>query len=433
MKKALINVKIYDYFEYIDNGFVVFDETITKVGPMSSFVDDGYQLIDGAGQLLLPGLVCGHTHIYSLFARGLALPFNPKNFQDILDQLWWKIDRHIDREIIYHSGLIAGYEFIKNGVTRLIDHHASGKDIEGTLESLKQALIKVGIKASLCFEISDRFDVDAAIKENRKYITDNQDGEYPGLFGMHASMSLSDDTLVKVKQAVGTDPIHIHVAESEMDQQDCISKYGMRVIERLDKFGLISRDSILVHAIHINDNERDIIRKRKATIAVNISSNMNNAVGLPDIAIFMQEGIPVIVGNDGLSLGMMDEFVALYYAMHHRYGHPTAFGLDDLKKLICMTYDYASRLFKQKLGRIQSGFAADFMLFPYQAPTNINADNAFGHVFFGVFQHMNPKHVYASGKLLVKDYGLVDATSAKAYEQAREVADRLWTNIKQEK
>ncbi|NCA95776.1 MAG: amidohydrolase, partial [Methanomicrobia archaeon] len=94
MKKAIINVKIYDFAHFLNDGFVVFDHKILKVGKMENFVDENYEIIDGQNSILMPGLVCAHTHIYSTFARGLALPFNPKNFQEILDQMWWKIDRH---------------------------------------------------------------------------------------------------------------------------------------------------------------------------------------------------------------------------------------------------------------------------------------------------------------------------------------------------
>ena len=125
--KAIINARIYDYDKYIENGYVVFDKKIVKVGEMKSFKNNGYQLIDAKGQMLLPNFVCAHSHIYSIFARGLALPFNPKNFQDILNQMWWKLDSQIDNEITYYSGIAAGSEFLLNGVTTVIDHHASGQ------------------------------------------------------------------------------------------------------------------------------------------------------------------------------------------------------------------------------------------------------------------------------------------------------------------
>ena len=163
---------------------------------MKSFKNDVYQLIDAKGQMLLPNFVCAHSHIYSIFARGLALPFNPKNFQDILDQMWWKLDSQIDNEITYYSGIAAGSEFLLNGVTTIIDHHASGTEIIGSLTSLKKALNNtLHMRSILCFESSDRYPIKDCVKENMSFANKNHTEFVSGLFGMHASMSLSDNSL----------------------------------------------------------------------------------------------------------------------------------------------------------------------------------------------------------------------------------------------
>ena len=198
---ALINVRIFDYQNYIENGFVVFDKTIHKVGKMSDFKNEGYKVIDGKGQLLMPNFVCAHSHIYSIFARGLILPFNPHNFQEILDQMWWKLDAKIDNPITYYSGIAAGSEFLLNGVTTIIDHHASGTDILGSLSSLKKALDNtLHLRSILCFETSDRYPVDECIKENISFAKKYHSEHISGLFGMHASMSLSEKTLNKISK-----------------------------------------------------------------------------------------------------------------------------------------------------------------------------------------------------------------------------------------
>ena len=166
--KALINVRIYDYHQYIENGFIIFDNEIREIGPMKNYAPRyDFEVIDGHGDLVMPSFVCAHAHIYSIFARGLALPFDPKNFQDILDQLWWKIDAQINNEITYYSGIAAASEFLLNGVTSVIDHHASG-EILGSLSSLKKAVSDVaGMRGIYCFETSDRYNVDECVEENR--------------------------------------------------------------------------------------------------------------------------------------------------------------------------------------------------------------------------------------------------------------------------
>lgn len=429
MRRALINARIYDFSRYIPNGFVIFEETIILAGPMEEFPKFDGPVVDVAGQWLLPGFVCGHTHMYSAFARGLLLPFNPKNFQDILDQLWWKLDHALDEEANYNSGLLAASEFIKHGVTTIFDHHASGTQITGSLTTLLQAVTSVGLRCAYAFEVSDRFDVTTAISENRDFISQHSTNVTQGLFGLHASMSLSEQTLVDVKKHLGQDPIHIHIAESQLDQSDCESKYQSRVVERLHNHGLLNRDSLLVHAIHVDDHELDIIKQQDCTIAVNVASNMNNSVGIPDILKFISKGIPVIIGNDGMSWSMASEYLTLYYAMHHRYQTPTAFNLGHLLTMINNTYAYASRCFGVKLGRLTTGYQADFMTVHYDAPTPINADNAFGHLFFGLFPAFKPTDVYVSGQRLVKNGELTSRKLHHSLQGVPAVAMRIWREV----
>lgn len=429
MKTAIINTQIYDFETYIADGYVIFSNTIEQVGPMAKFRNDNYHIIDAKHALLMPGLVCGHTHIYSAFARGMSVLFNPRNFQDILDQLWWKLDAQLDNEATYYSGIVAGSSFALHGVTTLIDHHASGAQISGSLESLKTALDEVGLRAAYAFESSDRFPLDETIEENINFINRHNDHFTKGLFGMHASMSLSNQSLAKIKARLGQTPIHIHVAESQMDQEDCLNKYHQRVIERLDSFELINEGSIIVHGIYLNDHELDIIKKRKAVIAVNVSSNMNNAVGLPDILRFLDKGIPVIIGNDGIAMSMCSEYLTTYYAMQHRYQQPTTFTLKHLQQLIDATYEYASGLLNVKLGRIKPGFAADLLLNTYIAPTPIDETNGFGHLFFGLLDGFKPSDVFIGGHPVVTNSQLNHHQLNQKIANASKVAKRIWNKI----
>lgn len=434
MKKAIINIKIYDFAKFLDNSFVVFDHSILSVGAMSDFVDEGFEIIDGRGALLMPGLVCAHTHIYSKFARGLALPFNPKNFQEILDQMWWKLDHHIDNETSYYSGIVAAADFLRDGVTTIIDHHASGQEISGSLASLKKAVCdEASMRALFAFEVSDRFNVDEAIEENISFIRNFKTPHTAGLFGLHASMSLSEDSLNQVSARLKGAPIHIHVAESEMDEEDAINKYGERVVERLDRHGLINEDSLLIHCVHVNDKELDIIKRRQAAIVVNVTSNMNNAVGLPNINKFREKEIPVMIGNDGLSSGIANEYINVLYSAHLLNKKPTAFDLGNLLEMINRGYEYVSRLLGVKLGRIEAGYEADLLLMPYVPPTALDESNVLGHLFYGLMHAFKPSDVFVAGNHLLKNYELANKKLVLEYEKSQGVADRLWNRIKGEK
>ena len=430
--KALINVRIYDYKDYIENGYVVFDELIHEVGEMKNFKYKGYQIIDGKGQLLLPNFVCAHSHIYSIFARGLSLPFNPHNFQEILDQMWWKLDSKIDNQITYYSGIAAGSEFLLNGVTTIIDHHASGTEILGSLSSLKKALDNtLHLRSILCFETSDRYPVDECIKENISFANRYHTSTVNGLFGMHASMSLSNETLKKISRKLKDLPIHIHVAESDMDVIDSHQKYDMEILERLDKYHLVNKDSLIVHGVYISDKELDIVKNRGAYMVVNPSSNLNNAVGITDIKRFLDKDIPVMVGNDGLSSSMAIEYQNALYLTHLKNESPTALNISHILKMINNAYEYVGRRLDIKIGKIQNGFVSDFMLVPYTPFTDMNNSNAFGHIFYGLFPNFRPNDVYVSGKNLVKNGVLSSKKVKNELQIANKYSAELWKRVKE--
>ena len=431
--KAIINVRIYDYKNYIENGFVIFDEKIRKVGKMSDFKNDGYEVNDGNGQLLLPNFVCNHAHIYSIFARGLVLPFNPHNFVEILEQMWWKMDAKIDNKTTYYSGICAGKEFIENGVTTIIDHHASGTDIIKSLTMLKKSLVDdLGLRALLCFETSDRYPVDKCIKENISFMDKFKSDHVRGLFGMHASMTLSDKTLKAVARKLGDNPIHIHVAESEMDENDSFVKYHMSIMERLDKFSLVNPNSLIVHGVSISDKELDIVHKNNAYMVVNTTSNMNNAVGIPNVRNYLEHNIKVLVGNDGLSSNMATEYLNVLYTTHLYNKTPLGLGLGEVLEMINNSYDYVSKMLGIKLGKIEKDYESDFLLVPYKPFTEMNSGNAFGHVFYGLYPSFRPNDVYASGKLLLKNRKIVSRKVNRLFDEANEVSKDLWRRIKED-
>ncbi|MCE7742852.1 MAG: amidohydrolase family protein [Candidatus Heimdallarchaeota archaeon] len=426
--KAIINVKIYDYETYIENGYCIYGKEILEVGEMILFPDFDGEIIDGKGKILLPGLINFHTHIYSTLVRGAAIPFLPRTFRDILEQLWWKFDSKLDNTSTYHSAMVYGLESLKNGVTSLIDHHASGIDITGSLDALKRAIVdKLGMRGIFCFETSDRFNITECIEENLaglKY--DSFDAK--GMFGLHASMSLSEETLDKVSRVLKGAPIHVHVAESIEDEEDSIDKYRMRVVNRYLNYGLLNKDSILAHCVHINEDEAKFISQNKAVIALNPTSNMNNAVGSFNIDLFRDKNIQILIGNDGLGTNIAKEWTYFFFAGKAGINNAAGIGFDELLKYIIGSYEYFGRRMGIKIGKIKQGYVADLVLVPYLNPTNMNERNAFGHVFYGLFDNFKPSDVIVKGKTLIEDYESI-LDEKKLYKNAHIASKALWERL----
>ncbi|MBU1020760.1 MAG: amidohydrolase family protein, partial [Firmicutes bacterium] len=200
---------------------------------------------------------------------------------------------------------------------------------------------------------------------------------------------------------------------------------------RLDRHGLLQENSILSHCIYVSDHELDIIKERGCVIALNISSNLNNAVGLPNYHKMKAKGIPVIIGNDGISSSITTEYLSLYYAMHLQEKSPIGFSLVDLQNIINDTYQYVNKVMNIKIGKIQKGYQSDLLMLPYIAPTPLNEDNILGHLFFGCFNSFKPNHVFCNGKHVVNNYQ-VNKDLQNEYEKAQLIAKKCWENIQKE-
>lgn len=414
--KAIINARIYDYENYIENAFVIFSKQIIEIGPMASFEGD-YDVYDAKGMLLIPGLLNGHTHIYSTLFRGSPLVSAPNTFQDILDQVWWKFDSKLTLERIKASANIFAIDSLKFGVTSVIDHHASGT-ISNSLMTLHEGLKEVGIKHLLCFESSDRFDMDLCIKENEYAIRNH------GFFGCHASMSLSDDSLKKIKRVIGRAPLHIHVAETVEDMQDAKINYDKTVVERLYDAKLLNPHSILAHCVHITEKDADMIKDASCVVAINPTSNLNNAVGLYNAKLLTDKAIDVIVGTDGLGSNVAKEYQYLYYLGKQQMMHPSKLSLDWIKKVIKFSYEFFNKQSQLKIGKFQAGYDSDFILIDYDFGTPITRENIFYHLFYGVFDQLKPFAVYVNGDKKIDQYKYLDLIKSHG-----PVIEELWGEL----
>jgi len=425
--KAIKNVKIFDYEHFIENGYIVYSDIIEEVGRMEHYTFEG-QAIDGKGKLVIPGLVNGHTHIYSMLFRGLDLPYDPKSFKDILEQLWWKFDQKLGLEEIYASGVMYGIESLKNGVTTIIDHHASGV-IPGSLETIKKSIVdQLNMRLLLAFETSDRYNVSECIAENKEFL-DEKNEFYTGLFGMHASMSLSDETLSLIKENLGSHPIHVHVAESQMDEEDSLEKYGKPVVNRFDTFDLLNDQSILAHCIHMNEAEAEILRNKNVTIALNPSSNLNNNVGIFNWNLI--KDIHVIIGTDGLGSNIGQEIYLFNLLAKKSLDAPIGLSHEELIKVIENSYTLVNKLLGIKIGKIRQHYKADFLLIDYNNPTPMTQKNAFSHILYGIFNQMQPEKVIINGKEVFSNYKT--HVKPEVYEKSLEVSRKLFKKFGDQK
>ncbi len=392
--------------------------------------------LDAYGQLVMPGNICAHTHFYGAFARGMAIPGPPmKDFPDILKRLWWRLDQALLDVDVAYSALVCMVDAIKHGTTTLIDHHASPNAIDSSLDQISDAVEIAGVRTALCYEVSDRNGPTGAqegISENVRFLSTLSEREshlLAGTFGLHASLSLSDETLADCVTAVADldTGFHIHVAEHEADEYDALYKYGQRVVDRLAKVGILGPKSIVAHAIHVDTVEKILLKETGTWVTHQPRSNMNNAVGAADIEGMMRLGIPVCLGNDGFSNNMWAEWKTAYLLHKLANRDPRRANGMDIVQMAIYNNSALAQIFwpDLPLGELAVGAAADVIFVDYHATTPLTAGNLPWHIIFGFESSMVTTTIVA-GKLLMQDRRLLTLDEAEVTARSRELATEVW-------
>jgi putative selenium metabolism protein SsnA len=399
--------------------------------------------------------VCAHTHLYSQLARGMPYALDPPlDFTQILQRVWWRLDRALDEEAVRLSALVGGMEALLAGTTTLVDHHASPNAIDGSLDTIAAALEELGVRSVLCYEVSDRDGPEralAGVAENRRFLAtrrplkksahhrdvrpdrlqgsrglgDARTSLARGMVGAHASFTLSEDTLaacVEAARGAGVG-LHVHVAEDAADQRDAQARFGTRVVHRLAAAGALTEGALLAHCIHVDEGEAAAIRGSGAAVAHNARSNMHNAVGRPPPGLL---GGRVALGTDGIGANMLAESKAAFFRA--READVTTGPGWPLQRLAEGARVAARAFGEERLGRVEPGAPADLAVLRYDPPTPLDDGNLAGHWLFGL-DARQVRDVLVAGELVVADGRLVGVDQEELAAKATAEAARLWRRL----
>ena len=391
------------------------------------------EVIDAGGQYVMPGNICAHTHFYGAYVRGMGIPGPPpRDFPQILERLWWPLDKALDRESVRASALVCLVDAIKHGTTSLIDHHASPNFIEGSLDVIGDAIDAAGLRAVLCYEVTDRDGMQKmheGIAENLRFTAaSSKHSRLAATFGLHASLTLNNESLLACADAIPDgEGFHIHVAEHEADEVDSIRRSGLKVVERLDEYGIWRDSTIAAHCVHIDEAERDILRDSGVWVSHQPRSNMNNGVGAADIDGLLEAGIKLCLGNDGFSNNMWAEWKAAYLLHKVVNRDPRrANGMNIAHMAWQNNAGLMGRFFPgAKIGEISPGAVADLIFVDYRPFTPLNAGNLPWHLLFGFEASMITTTICA-GQVLMRDHRIITLDEQEVAAEALALAPRVW-------
>ncbi|AOV95768.1 chlorohydrolase [Edwardsiella hoshinae] len=388
------------------------------------------------GRLVMPGIVCAHNHFYSGLSRGIMANIAPcPDFISTLKNLWWRLDRALDEESLYYSGLICSLEAIKSGCTAVIDHHASPNYIAGSLATLRKGFLKAGLRGMTCFETTDRNggtrELQQGVEENIRFAQLIDDAKAKGSepylveahIGAHAPFTVSNAGLAMLSEALRATGrgLHIHAAEDRYDVSHSHDKYGQDLVVRLAEYGLINDKTLLAHGLYLSDEDIRILNEQDAFLVHNARSNMNNHVGYNQrLAQFRN----LALGTDGIGADMFEELKFAFFK-HRDAGGPL--WPDSFTRFLYNGNQLLNRNFGARFGRLEAGYKADLTICDYPSPTPLAAQNIGGHLAFGLGSS-SVHSVMVEGVMVYEDRAF-PFDIEPIYAEARKVAARMWQRM----
>jgi putative selenium metabolism protein SsnA len=420
---------------FIPNGSVYIENNkIIEIGESCSLKHTADQSIDARGSIVMPGLINTHHHLYSTFARGFTPPGSaPRNFEEILSKLWWKLDKALDLEDVYYSALLALMDAARAGCTTIIDHHASPSCVDGSLDQLERAFREVGLSGCLSYEVSDRNREGEGIEENERWIRkchEADDAQMSALFGMHALMTLGTKTLERcagVGHALNTG-FHVHAAEDRLDAQLTMERYGRQVMDRFQDFGIPGEKTIFAHGSYLGPAEMELLKSTGSMLVNNPESNMNNGLKVSPILDFLKHGVTVGVGTDGMSPDLVAQARAMYLHQRAERRDPTIAFVEACQILLENNRDIANRVFSESRGVLAAGQLADIMIPEYVPFTPLNADTFYGHLLFGL-GFAPVRTTIARGRVIMDEGRMPHLDENAIRARCAERATRIWDRI----
>ncbi len=404
---------------------VIDQDKIIELGKNAADKYQADQVIDVSGHFVFPGLVCGHNHFYSGLARGITARIPPSDdFISVLQNLWWRVDTAIDKEILYYSGLICSLEAIKSGTTSVIDHHASPSLVRGSLSILREGFEKAGLRGITCYEVTDRNGVrgmEAGVEENVAFAKSLNDAPLmEAMIGGHAPFTIPDAGLELMKEAILATGrgIHIHVAEDLFDASHSHAVYRQDLIKRLSQFDLLNDKGIIGHGTHLSDSDINLINEADCFLVHNPRSNMNNGVGYN---LKLDQFKHVALGTDGIGSDMYEELKFAYFKHKDEKG---SMWPDSYLRFLQNGNTILDRYFGKQFGKMEIGYQADLVISNYLSPTPLHANNIAGHMAFGM-SSQNVKTVIINGQIVYEDR-CFPFDVKPIYQEAAKAAQRMW-------
>ena len=409
---------------------------IKKVGNINDL--DVEETIDANGKLVMPGLVSAYTSLDRILLEAAPIKSNSSSdFIQFIQRVKWKLEQNLTKKDVYQSSLATSTKLLKSGTTFFGGICSSQGEIGKSLDEAAKAIEKVGIRACIGFEATERHTRAKGargMRENIRFLENrsgpDDDEKIKGLVGLDSSYVVSDELLRHGKRVANQFevPILIPTARTEADPYYNLIEHGKRTVERFRDVGLLSPKTILNHCTFINEEEISTIEKFNSKVAFSPLNNLSNIKEGSIITRLKGKGIKVGLGNTGDAL---DGFEGLRFLhLVHKLSYGKFKSITPIEAIELATIKSAELYgMEEKIGSIEKGKKGDIIIIdPSPLPTPLRRENAAEHIVTSI-GCKNIETVLVGGAPVVEDGRVKTLDEEKTMRKLRKKTDKIWKKI----
>jgi 5-methylthioadenosine/S-adenosylhomocysteine deaminase len=420
---------------FADGAVAVEGNKIVAIGP-SAEIEKAYpgtRIIDAAGKIVMPGLICTHTHMPSVVSHNMPVDFSKfHSFMDMLTKWWWPdVEEQTTFDSIYWTTLWAAGKMLKTGTTTVCDMVEAANAVDGCLDVSASAVEKLGSRAVFCYESTERIskeNAEAGIKENIRFFKKTaglKDSRVSGRIAVHTAFTASETMLREVRSLANDLGAGLVIHVAEVPPPMLVEKYGRTAPVVLRDTGFFGPDVLAVHCIHMTSEEVDILKQFDVKVSHTPMSNMLGGSGVAPIVEMLSKGITVGLGHDCFFTLDLFQYVRMAYLLHkvhhHNPGVIPAFQAIDM-----VTTSGAKALQKeQEIGSLEVGKKADILIIKPNQPSPL-LPPLFYDTLINDVDGADVETVLVDGKVVVKDHKLVNIDEDEVHRKVIEQTEKLW-------
>lgn len=416
-----------------DYGIKIQGNRIQQVAPNGKLqVDEGDEVVEARDQILLPGFVNGHNHMYGFLSHGITAEAMVTEFSSFLDDFWWPyVEDRMNHELVEATTKMACVEMIESGVTSFVDILEGPNAIPGALDVEEKIVKEAGLRGRLSFEACERMSKEngqLGLKENLDFVrktTQDEDTLVQGIVSVHTLFTCSPDFLKQAKQEADANDslIHMHLSESVYEPNWVKERCNTTPVEMYESFGYLDENVLASQVVQVSDAELDILAKHNVKAVSMPISNCEVGGGFAPVRKMLERGMTVGLGTDGYVNNFFEVMRGAFLMHKANEQDPQVMPADTVYQMA--TSMGARAIGIPDTGRLEEGCLADVITVDMKIPTPVNEHNVYDQLVLFT-NPQNVVHVICDGKWLKRDYQLVTIDKEETMKNLRAVTEKFW-------